>query len=285
MMYDFSIETKSGNKLDFSNSSRYGLYQIDELCPVAASLNFTEIAGYDGAMYNSSRLSKRNLVLYIKLYPDVEENRNYLYQYLAPKSKVRCYYKNGLRDVYIDGYVETCDVTPFTNNEVVQASIICPDPYWKDLSETEISFSSIEDGFEFPFSAPEEGLSLGGIKTETTAIIDSGGGGGFEFEFHIASDSVQRPMLYNLANGQYFGLDETKTELKAGDVIQVSTLSGDKHVYLIRDGVTTNILGSMYENSAFIQLESGENELELQAMQGLDYITVIARIRRKYQGV
>lgn len=285
MMYEFSIENSAGNRIDLTNSSRCAVYQIDGLCPVPATLNFTDIAGQDGGLYNSGRIQKRNIVAYIKLYPDVEENRNYLYSFLVPKSKVRCYFQNTLHDVYIDGYVETCDVTPFSNNEVIQTSIICPNPFWNEANIQDISFSVVDNAFEFPFSASKEGLTLGEIKRTYSTIVSAGNaGGGFIFELHI-SGNVEKPKLYNMTTGEFWGFENTRIKFYDGDIVRVNTNIGEKNATLIRLYNALSLVGDMSDGSSFIQLVPGENQLMITADSGVENIDVFVKYQKHFLGV
>lgn len=125
MIFLYFVKTKT---IDFTNNANFCIYKIDGLAPPGATLNFSTIANVDGEVYNSGRINKRNIVLYIKMFPDVEQNRNALYEHFPLGKVVRIYFRNGLHDVYIDGYVETFECDLFSNNEAAQVSIICNDP-------------------------------------------------------------------------------------------------------------------------------------------------------------
>ena len=71
-MIFLKIKTENNEILDFAKSKQYCLYDIDGLNPVAATINTTEFATSDGAMFNSARIGTRNIVLYIKIYPEID---------------------------------------------------------------------------------------------------------------------------------------------------------------------------------------------------------------------
>ena len=79
------VKTAKNNVLDFTNSNKFCLYDIDGLNPVTATINTTEFATSDGAMFNSARIGTRNIVLYIKIYPEIEQNRLLLYSFFTIK--------------------------------------------------------------------------------------------------------------------------------------------------------------------------------------------------------
>lgn len=117
--------------MDLSYSKEYCLYDVDGLNPVAGTINTTEFATGNGAMFNSYRIGTRNIVLYVKIYPEIEKNRLKLYQYFKINSDVTLYFRHESLDVYIVGKVESFELDHFSNSQVAQISIICADPFSK----------------------------------------------------------------------------------------------------------------------------------------------------------
>ena len=130
----------------------YQVIKIEGLNPPKAQINTTTIVGLDGAMFNSSKLESRNIVLTIRINGDVETNRQNLYQYFRTKEACTFYYTNQNRDVYIQGYVESVVCDLFSKSELAQISIICPSPYFKSLDEIVSDISNSLALFTFPFS-------------------------------------------------------------------------------------------------------------------------------------
>ena len=152
-MYTAQIENSSGNLFTLTgNEPVYQILSITGLNPPNAQINTTTIVGLDGAVFNSSKLETRNLVLTIKINGDVETNRLLLYSYFKTKDKCTFYYSNNSRDVSIEGYVESVECDLFSNNELAQISIICPYPYFKALTQIITDFSNVTPQFVFPFS-------------------------------------------------------------------------------------------------------------------------------------
>lgn len=155
-MFECKIENKRNNIITLTqNESNFQIYNIEGLNPPKAQINVSKIAGIDGSKFNSAKLEERNIVIYIKLNGDVEANRLYLYSFFPTKEWCKFYYKNGARNVYIEGYVETVEVTSFTNNEIMQVSILCPAPYFKAMDEIIDDISKAIGLFEFPFAINE----------------------------------------------------------------------------------------------------------------------------------
>lgn len=282
-MYTLKVENKNGDILNLSTNPAYTVFKIDGLTPVDASLNFSELANFDGAIYNSGRLGTRNIVLYIKIHNPAEENRIGLYKYFPPKNQVRIYYKNDHRDVYIDGYVEKFECDLFSVNEFVQVSILCPLPYWIDSEKTEITFNHIESLFEFPFAISEEGIEFSRIiKDNTNYFNNSGSEIGLLIEFTAKANQILNPRFYNRTTQKYFGVN---FDMNDGDIIQISTFKGNKFVKLIRKGIESNIIDKRQAGSEWLTLTPGTNELTFESDEGEINLDVKMTTYRYFEGV
>lgn len=282
-MYTLKVENQSGEILDFTNNTNYDVLKIDGLTPPSATLNFSEMANYDGSTYNSAQLGNRNVVLTIKIHNDAETNRINLYNFFKVKKKVRLYYANGLRDVYIDGYVETFEGDLFTINEQMQISIICPNPYWKENKFTSIEFSNVVDLFEFPFAIEEEGIEFSRLEQIATEYINAGEVEiGAIIEFHALANQVLNPKIYNRTTQTFFGINFDMVE---GDTIRINTIRGEKSVVLFRDGAETNIINKLTQGSTWIQLIPGNNEISYECDEGAENVVVTVTASKCFEGV
>lgn len=282
-MYEVSVENHLGERLDLSLSPSYDVLKINGLSPPPATLNFSKMANFDGGKFNSGQLETRNVVFTIKIYPNVEENRIALYKYFPSKKTIRIYYKNDRRDVYIDGIVETVEIDPFSINEIAQISIICPDPYWKESTESRLNFSNIISLFEFPFSIPAEGIEFSRIQKLTTVFFNNGEvETGITIEFQATTDQILNPKFINRTTQEYFGLN---VDMAEGDLIRINTRRGEKSVILIHDGTETNIIGNRQTGSKWIQLVGGPNELSYECDSGAQNLIVRVYTHILYGGI
>ena len=277
------VKTAKNNVLDFTNSNKYCLYDIDGLNPVTATINTTEFATSDGAMFNSSRIGTRNIVLYIKIFPDIEKNRLNLYSFFKIKSDVTLYFRHDSLNVYITGKVESFELDHFSNSQVAQISILCADPYFRSAESQLIEFSNVISLFEFPFSIAEEGIEFSRIEKVKTKIINAGEmATGVTVQLYASTDKIFNPVIYNLTNNTYFGLN---FDMNKGDLIIITTHFNNKKVTLLRDGVETNILYAVQDGSTWLQLESGENELSYSCDDGENNLTVSVEYTELFEGV
>lgn len=282
-MFTLKIENQNGEVLDFSNNKNYDILEIQGLNPPPSALNFTTMANFDGSAYNSGRVDNRNIVLTIKIHGPAEENRINLYKYLPLKQLIRLYYTNGLRDVYIDGYIETNEISLFSMNETAQISIICPNPYWRDVTPLEITFSTVTSGFEFPFAIEEEGIEFGIISGTGTQIVENGDiETGLIIEFTAVANQVLNPKFYNRTTQETMTIDY---DMLAEDVIRINTNRGSKSVTLIRNGVKLNIINKFAAGSDWVTLAPGQNIISYDSDEGLSNLYVRVYAEKCYGGV
>ena len=258
-MYTAKIENSNGDVLTLTGKEAiYQIVDIVGLNPPAAQINTTTIVGLDGAVFNSSKLNTRNIVLTIKINGDVETNRLALYSYFRTKDKCTFYYTNGTLDVLIEGYVESVECNLFSNAETAQISILCPYPYFKSLSEAVQNSSNSLPEFVFPFSINigEPVIISSYVDAGTLNVFNSSEsetGAMIEIDAKSAFSSIE---IKNIATGDDFELDYS---FLAGDKILINTNKGQKSVTLIRNGVLTNIFSALQQGSVFLQLFPGNN--------------------------
>lgn len=259
-MYTAKIENSNGQMLTLTqNESNYQVISITGLNPPPAQINTTNIAGIDGSKFNSAKLDTRNIVIMLKLNGDVEGNRLALYQMFRTKEACRFYYSNGSRDVSIPGYVETVECDLFTNAEIMQVSIICMYPYFRDVRENWIEISDgATAGFHFPFSinigAPIP-FSIYNIDGETNVENTAEAETGAIIRVDV-KDPVRTIEIRNTGNNKFFKLEH---DFQRADTILINTHKGEKSITLVRNGVASNVFTALKLGSTFFQLNVGNN--------------------------
>lgn len=143
--------------LDLSNPFDIGINvrSIEGIGPPKGNINYTEIASGDGGVYNSARASVRNITMELgpMSTPSVEENRHKIYKYFVLNKEVTLTFETDKRICQIVGYVEECEPDIFSDDETIDVSIVCPNPYFYsiDAGLGTVNFSGVVDEFEFPF--------------------------------------------------------------------------------------------------------------------------------------
>lgn len=286
-MFTIKIENVRNNVITLTqNESYYQVVNVEGLNPPKAIINASNVAGIDGSKFNSSKLEERNIVIYIRLNGNVEANRNYLYSFFPTKEWCKFYYKNGLRDVFIEGYVESCEVSLFTNDEVMQVSILCPNPYFQNVNEIVDDISKALSAFKFPFAinlnnpVPFSTLEMGRV---TNVLNDSSAERGMMIEIE-ALGNVNKIRIVNVGTGDWFTV---RHAFVANDKIVINTNKGEKSIKLIRQGVGSNIFTSIQKGSTFFQLDVGNNSFSYLADDGTsdDAVHIEFKHRDLYRGV
>lgn len=281
-MFTLKVENPRGEILTLTDNPNYDVIKIDGLTPPATALNFTSLVNLDGSQYNSGRLDNRNIVITIVFHRDIEKNRINLYRYFPIKKKVRLYFENDSRDVYIDGYIESFECDLFELGQKAQISVICPSPYFRSTDTTIIKFANLVNLFEFPFSIDKEGIPFSELIISDTTYNNEGD---IDIGMIItlqATQGVSNPIIYNKTTREQFGLNYT---LQEGDIVTIDTISGEKSVKLNKKGIITNIINSVQQGSRWLQLVSGINELSYQCDEGASALQIIISAVSFYEGV
>ena len=282
-MYSLKVENDRGNTLELTNNPNYTVYKIEGLNPPQATINSSVNTTTDGSSINSVRLENRNIVIYMTIEGDVESNRINLYKYFPVKKRIKLYFKNYTRDIYIEGNVELIECDLFTNKQIAQISIICPKPYFKDVQNLITTFGDVSSMFEFPFSISKTGIEISGITTnQRRSIINTG-----DIETGViiklfSTGTVVNPVIYDVLKRTQLKLNFT---MLASDTIVINTNVGEKFIELIRDGVTYNAMGYMAQNSNWFIMEAGDNVFTYDADSGNSYLQLTFTTSILYSGV
>jgi hypothetical protein len=302
-MYKLTLENEIGQQITFNElGGPYTIDEIEGLSPAPATINTSEVALLDGQWFNSSKLQMRTLSIAFAIEYDAAINRIAAYQVCRPKHKIRAYYVSEVRDVYIDGYVQSVSVGYFDMKQVCTVEIICPSPYWRAAQAIIDDISSVKPLFHFPFAstgdttapAPPAGeyeynqyggmLVIGKIDELATADISNNGEAetGLIFELR-ATGPISNPKIYDYATGEYIGVNYS---MVAGDLITIDTMAGEKSVTLLRDGVATNIFNSLMQGITWLQLPFGGGVYAHEVGSGLASDLSISVIHNDlYEGV
>ena len=288
--------------LELSNPWDIGIAitKIEGLGPVKADINSTEISSGDGARFNSARIGTRNIVFTFRLLetPTVEDSRQKTYKYFPVKTNVTLLFETDNRLCQITGYVESNKPNIFSEEEDTQISIICPNPYFISMENggmNTVVFFGSEPTFEFPFS--NESLTdpliiFGNIKLRQEEIVPYDGDSqvGFTIKMHALGE-VRQITIYNTKTRESMKIDTdilneiTGSGIIAGDEITISTIKGDKHITLLRDGEEINILNALGKDVDWFQLAKGDNRFAYICEYGAENLEFSINYQTLYEGV
>lgn len=277
-------------------SSGFIIRSIEGLGPAKANIRTIDLVTLDGAIDNGAQLETRNIVLSLTFLgtPLIEDTRLKSYKYFPIKQNIKFEIETDRRHCYTIGRVETNEPNIFDQNEGCQISIICPDSYFKDMKDTIVNFDSIDSGFEFPFENESETpqIEFGAIKNDMYGNLFYEGDSevGITFEIHSTGDA-RGLGIYRLDTLEMISISDAKLQsivgegIKSGDTIVISTVKGEKSVYLIRDGLYYNILNALNVPITWFTLHKGDNTFLLNATSGLSKLQYKISYRTLYEGV
>ena len=290
MYFTLILENESGEQVNLSTTAnQYMTSKIEGLNPPAGTISTSSYTGMNGSYLNNAFIEKRNVVISFAMRGiGIEKRRHQLYHVVKPSRYIKIWYKTANIDVYAEGYVETCEVEHFEQQISGQISILCPDIYWYSRDIFYAYYSGVIGAFHFPFPESDAPFPLGVYSnSDALSITNDGDETGFTLRIEaLPSDIPQEvvavtPTIYN-ENGEYL---QIKGDILTGDVITVTTKTGNKTVTLTRNGVDSNILNRLVSGSTWLTLKEGTNTFRVEAVRGVKKLRVTLMHRNSYLGV
>lgn len=282
-MYSFELENENGEIVNINDEEKYVVVGCSGLEPPAATLFTAKSANRKGVKHNGSTLNERNITLQIKLLGNIEENRNNLYSWLDTEQYAKVRYKNGLKKVYCEGYVQDHSNDFFTSNEVVSVSIVCGNPYWIDLAEIAAEISNVVKQFKFPFSIDDEGIPLSTYSDNMeTSIYNGGAETGCIIRIFCEGD-ISNLTIYDAKNTtRKFDI---KTTLEKWWTVEINSDRSPKTCKAIKQDGTEQNLMKYVRNPTWFNLRKGENVFSYTAESGVENAQITISFTNKYLGV
>ena len=282
-MLEIKVKNNFGEILNLSTSTAYSLYKVDGITPPKMNISTSANATSDGDTVNSVRAEKRNIVLYLKIENDVENNRLKLYRHFPLKQNIVIFCKTDTRDMCIEGKVELIEPALFEQKQAVQISIICPQPYFKAIDDLVTNFAEISSLLEFPFSISNTVKEFSVITNNVRKSIVNNGEFDTGVEIKIfATGEVVNPVIYDAFRRTHIKLNMT---LQTNDTVVINTNKGKKSITLIRSGVESNAMGNLAATSKWLQLYVGDNVFTYTADSGSSNLQLTFISSPAYGGV
>lgn len=242
----------------YSITSGYSVRDIDGLDPVQSSQASSSFAGLDGEQYQSAHIGKRNILLDLGFEADyttktIQQLRRDLYGLLLPKSEVKLKFtSNDFPTVEIEGISESFEAPLFVQDPSARVSVLCYDPNFKDPAIKSFRANKITD------------MSLG------TDVLNPGDvPAGLKIRLEFTNDLTTGTFtIFNNPAGQSPQLMMFQGDFLTGDIVEVSTVPGDKYATLTRGSVTTSILHTVSVQADWIKLLPGQNRVGVYVMSG-----------------
>ncbi len=285
-MFTLKIENDRGAVIELTNNEEnYQVVKIDGLNPPNVNINSSNYANGDGFYFNSASIPNREVVITVYIRGDIERNRLTLYKYFRNKEWCKIYYQTESRNIFIEGYVRTFEVSPFTQKQVAQISIICPNPYLKDLETIVQSISKIIKKFIFPFSINKDKpipFSIIELDKATNVINDSESETGLIVNVDFLG-TVNKLEIRNIDTMEKFIIEYNFIK---DDTLIIDCNRGSKSVKLFRQNTEYNLIPNVKSGSTFFKLGIGDNNFSFLANEGEKDILVDIHLKyyRVYLG-
>jgi phage-related protein len=272
--------------------SPYFLTDADGLYGTEADVNVSENTFDDGGIYQSSHIKTRNIVLTVRDRgsDDHIAVRDALLDLFLPKAKGQLTIKEADGDSenekVIDYYMEKVLSDGLNASRTFSFSLICPDPYFYDLYDKYVQMANYAAMFTFPHNFIAAGEEFGSRSKEKSKNIQNLTGAdavGLRIDFAI-NGAVTNPSVTRVESGETIkiGTSSKPLSLVYGDLLTVTTGSGNKHIYLTRSGVRTEINQYLSSDSSFFELHQGDNTIGYDAESGVSNIEVTVYYRMRY---
>lgn len=294
----YTVKMISGGKIcEFSRASGIFPTSLKGAASIDQTVTLASSAQLDGSFVQATRIERRTLTLTLQpLRRDAwKAFRRQLTELFPPHEPVRLVVSRdgSSRSIsgYLNGRVEIEEGTGWVDKRVA-LTITCPQPFFEDEAEQEIAFRQIVPLFSFPLSSfvsesyneitetnerTVAGTATGMmVTTDARYLVNNGEAEiGIRARIEAFAGPVVNPSIS----------DGTRTvralaTLEVGDVLEISTVPGEKYVRL-------NGENYMFfdKSSIFFAMPKGVSEITVDADEGLDNARSAVYYRRKYGGV
>lgn len=292
-MFELSIQDLSNddmltNTLQLTPSTDYTVTGIDGLAPPPANVVGASLTSTDGQLINVHRIDVRDIVITVYINNPVEINRIKLYDFLHTKQNVRLCFKNGTRDVIIEGYVENFECDLFSMRQVAQITIKCLDPFFMGTTPQHLELFTTEDKFQFAFKIPDPPQMEFSSRTK---LADAQ----FVYNGHVPTGCEIQIQFDSEYNGIIKITDAVQNKSMSinhhflyQDIVRINTNPGHKNIAITRNGQTSNLINALVDGSTWLTINRGKNSVVVTTPTNKASINVIRSymtVYNKYLGV
>lgn len=240
----------------------------------------------DGATYQGSVAAKRNIVLGLRDRENYTDNRNTLNKLFKSASPGTLIYRDGINERTIAYYVESINSDGLDRPRRYTVSLLCDDPFFYALDDVEVMMASWEKAFEFQhqFLATKEELGYrSAVRSQEIYNENATDEIGLTITIECTG-AVENPKITHVESGESITVGSTAHPfvLESGDVLVITTQTNNKHVKLTSGGVTTEVNEYLTEDSEFIQLQRGYNNIGYSASSGESNMAITLSYRMRY---
>ncbi len=290
MRKDETLEyiSDTGNILFANNRtiSSYWWNEAEGLDGIENNLYTVKGAGQDGESLIGKNLQARIITIEGQIINNVVMAKRKLIRVINPKLSGKLVYSDGIITRWIPCYIQKAPAIARNGKyPEFQIEFYCPYPFWREGDGTSKNIADIAlwvPAFEFEWEIPEDGFEFGYRSPSLIVNVINDGEieTGMMVEFR-AVGATSNPSIVNVGTQEKLSITY---DMEAGDVIRVSTGYGEKRVELEKGGIVTNIFNSIDADSAWLQLDVGDNLLRYDATE-TDNLEVTIYYEMAYLGV
>lgn len=218
----------------------------------------------DGGTYQGRRVGNRNVVLTMDLNPNpalgetISGLRNLLYKTFVDPLVDADYIQLVMHDDdgserYLVGYTEKFETEIFDVETMAQVSVICPDPYIRDNTETVLTHPTGWATVPFVYKGTAET--------------------GFEVQIQINA-ATNTLTLSN--NGRTMVISHPFVQ---NDIVTIITRRGERDIILTRSSVNTPLIAKLSLASKWLELHSQTNEMKVYGAAPANLIAVVKSLK------
>lgn len=266
--------------------SPFLLCSCDGIYTVANKVTMSDNTMTDGATYQGSVAQRRNIVLVLRDRGNHANNRNVLNQLFKAGDSGTLIYRDELNERTCSYYVESIDSDGIYDSRLYTVSLLCDDPYFYALDDITVLLAAWVKDFEFQHEFTAEKEEFGYRSSVLSqSIYNENATDYIGMEIVVScSGEITTPTITHVEQNKHITVGTTAKPLNmvSGDVLTITTGTNNKHVYLTHDGTTTEINEYLTEDSEFIQLIRGENNIGYSAASGESNMTLAITYRMRY---
>jgi len=269
------------------------LASVDGLYSVKNNVQMSDNTMTDGSTYQGSIAVKRNIVLRIMDNPQSEDfvydqyNRDILYTlFRKGEFGTLIYTENG-----VSRKIE-CQTESITRalkgSRIFTISLLCPNPMFTDVDDKRVAMANWISNFQFPHNFVEEGEEIdykSDVRSVNIVNDIAADNTGLTIEI-VASGTVSNITISHIELDEHISVGSTGKSftMVLGDKLIITTGLNNKHVRLVHNGVTSEMNQYVTEDSEFIQLIYGNNNITYSATTGEEYMSVNISYNFQYEG-
>ena len=265
-----------------------GIYQTDN------TVYISDNTMTDGGTYQGSIANIRNIVITLIDNPQNgdgfiydQQNRDLLYSLFRKDEEGTLYYTENGVTRKINYYSEGVSRAP-KGSRPFTISLKCPNPAFVDEQERKVSMANWLDQFEFihEFDAAGEELSTRSADRLVNIVNDVAKNNIGMTITIAASGTITNPSITRVESNESITVGSTSKPftMTRGQVLTITTGINNKHVRLTSGGTTTEVNEYLTEDSEFIQLMYGNNNIAYDAEVGQEYMVVDISYSYEYEG-